>query len=46
MQRIIKTEKVPIKLWLKDIDQGAMEQARNIANLPFVHSHIAIMPDA
>lgn len=46
MQRIINTEKVPIKLWLKDIDQGAMEQARNIANLPFVHNHIAIMPDA
>ncbi len=46
MQRIIKTENVPIKLWLNDIEQGAMEQARNIANLPFVHSHIAIMPDA
>jgi tRNA-splicing ligase RtcB len=46
MQEIINTEKVPIKLWLKDIDNGAMEQARNLANLPFVHSHIAIMPDA
>ncbi len=46
MQRTVKTEKKPIKLWLKDIDSGAMEQARNLANLPFVHSHIAIMPDA
>ena len=46
MQRIINTEKKPIKLWLKDIDNGAMEQAKNLANLPFVHSHIAIMPDA
>ncbi len=46
MQQIISTENKPIKLWLKDIDSGAMEQARNIANLPFVHSHIAVMPDA
>jgi tRNA-splicing ligase RtcB len=46
MQQIISTENKPIKLWLKDIDSGAMEQAKNIANLPFVHSHIAVMPDA
>jgi tRNA-splicing ligase RtcB len=46
MPRTIKTEKKPIKLWLEDMDSGAMEQARNLANLPFVHSHIAIMPDA
>ena len=46
MRQIISTENKPIKLWLKDIDSGAMEQARNIANLPFVHSHIAVMPDA
>ncbi|MBU0943181.1 MAG: RtcB family protein [Proteobacteria bacterium] len=46
MRRTIKSEKKPIKLWLEDMDSGAMEQARNLANLPFVHSHIAIMPDA
>ncbi|MCF8056707.1 MAG: RtcB family protein [Desulfocapsa sp.] len=46
MRKTVKTEKKPIKLWLEDIDDGAMEQARNLANLPFIHSHIAIMPDA
>ena len=46
MQRIITTEKVPIKLWLDDIEEGALAQARNLANLPFVFKHIAIMPDA
>ncbi len=46
MQKTVKTEKKPIKLWLDDMEQGAMEQARNLANLPFIHSHIAIMPDA
>lgn len=46
MKKIITSEKQPIKLWLDDIDAGAMEQARNLANLPFVHKHIAVMPDA
>ncbi|MEN8190092.1 MAG: RtcB family protein [Thermodesulfobacteriota bacterium] len=46
MKRTVKTEKKPIKLWLDDIDRGAMDQAKNLANLDFVHSHIAVMPDA
>lgn len=46
VKQVVKTEKVPIKLWLDDIEDGAMEQARNLANLPFVHRHIAVMPDA
>ena len=46
MKQIIKSENKPIKLWLDDMETGAMEQARNLANLPFIHQHIAIMPDA
>jgi tRNA-splicing ligase RtcB len=46
MEKIISTENRPIKLWLKDIEAGALEQAKNLANLPFVFKHIAIMPDA
>jgi tRNA-splicing ligase RtcB len=46
MKKVIDTEKKPIKLWLDDIEDGAFEQARNLANLPFVFKHIAIMPDA
>ncbi len=41
----IKTEKVPIKLWLKAVDDGALAQARNIANLPYAFHHVALMPD-
>ncbi len=44
--RRIESEKIPIILWLDHIDPGAMEQAKNLANLPFAFSHIAIMPDA
>ena len=43
---MITTEKIPIKMWLREIDQGAMRQARNIANFPFAYHHVAIMPDA
>lgn len=44
---IIETEKLPIKLWLDvdQVDEGALEQARNLANLPFAFKHIALMPD-
>jgi len=46
MKQIITSEKIPIKLWLDDIEDGALGQAKNLANLPFVYKHIAIMPDA
>jgi len=44
--KIITTEKIPIKMWLKDIEDGAVEQAKHLANLPSVFNHIAIMPDS
>ena len=46
MKQVISTEKKPIKLWLDNIEDGALEQAKNLANLPFIFKHIAIMPDA
>lgn len=46
MIKIIKTEKIPIKLWISQIEPGALEQAKHLANLPFAFHHIAIMPDA
>lgn len=44
--KVISTEKLPIKMWLDDIEDGAMEQVKNLANLPFSFKHIAIMPDS
>jgi tRNA-splicing ligase RtcB len=46
MEQVISTEKLPIKLWLDDIEDGAMEQVKNLANLPFAFKHIAVMPDS
>lgn len=45
IKKIINSEKIPIKLWLDDIEPGALMQAKDIANLPFAFSHVAIMPD-
>ena len=44
--KIISTENIPIKMWLNDIEEGALNQAKNLANLPFAFKHIAIMPDS
>lgn len=42
----ITAEKIPVKMWLEDIEDGAMEQIKHLANLPFAFSHIAFMPDS
>jgi tRNA-splicing ligase RtcB len=38
----------PIKAWNRgvDFDANTISRLRNIASLPFVHSHVAAMPDA
>ena len=46
MEKVIKKGRVPLKLWLSDIEKGALEQAEHLAELPFSFKHVAIMPDA
>jgi tRNA-splicing ligase RtcB len=46
MKKIIDTERIPIKLWLDEVDDQTLYQAKNLANLPFAFKHIALMPDA
>ena len=43
----IGTDGVPIKAWTKgvQVEEVAEQQLRNIASMPFVHSHVAAMPD-
>ncbi len=41
-------QKIPIKIWLKDLEELEKEcirQAINLANLPFAFKHVALMPD-
>lgn len=46
MKKVIRSERIPIKMWLDHMDEEALQQAKNLANLPFAFHHIAIMPDA
>jgi tRNA-splicing ligase RtcB len=43
--KVIATEHIPIKVWASVAEEGALEQARNMANLPVSKHHIALMPD-
>jgi tRNA-splicing ligase RtcB len=38
-------QKVPVKIWTDDVDYKSLEQLENIAKLPFIFKHIAVMPD-
>jgi len=44
IKKVIKG-KFPVKIWTNDIDDNAMDQLRNMSQLPFIHRHIAAMPD-
>lgn len=37
----------PVKMWTRgvQVEQKALDQAINVAKLPFIHKHVAIMPD-
>lgn len=42
------TMKYPIKVWLEDksqVEDSCMEQAMNLAKLPFLHEWVSLMPD-
>ena len=43
--KVISTEKHPIKIWAEDIEPGAEQQLKNLANLPFIHQWVCAMPD-
>jgi len=46
MNKVIATENKPIKMWVDGLDGNTLIQAKNLANLPFLFKHVALMPDA
>lgn len=46
MISVISDTKHPAKLWVKELEPDAVNQVRNVANMPFIHHHVAVMPDA
>uniref|UniRef100_A0A6M3L9F1 3'-phosphate/5'-hydroxy nucleic acid ligase n=1 Tax=viral metagenome TaxID=1070528 RepID=A0A6M3L9F1_9ZZZZ len=45
MIKVYSDNKIPIKSWVTDIEDSALKQANNLANLPFAFRHVALMPD-
>lgn len=44
---IFTDAKSPVKAWIKGlpVDEKAMQQVKNLADLPFIFKHVALMPD-
>ena len=45
VQQVLTDQRVPVKIWTNDVDDASRAQLANIARLPFVHHHVAAMPD-
>src|SRR4029453_14669108 len=47
LKQFFGKEAVPIFGWTQGVpvEEQAMQQLKNIASLPFIHKHVAVMPD-
>lgn len=45
VKMVINKGKVPVKIYTDEVESSALNQLSNIAQLPFIHSHVAAMPD-
>ncbi len=47
MMSVLNKGNVPVKIWspIEEVESGALDQLTNIANLPCVFKHVAVMPD-
>jgi tRNA-splicing ligase RtcB len=43
--KVLKQGKFPIKIWTDSVEPEALVQLHNTASMPFIHRHIAVMPD-
>lgn len=46
MERVLNPGRLPLYLWLDNLEEGALRQAENLSNHPDLHLHVALMPDA
>lgn len=45
IRQVMNKGRVPVKIYTDDIEHEAIQQLQNLSQLPFIHSHIAAMPD-
>lgn len=44
VKRVVN-KKYPVKIWTDEVDDNAILQLENMSKMPFIHKHIAAMPD-
>lgn len=44
-KQVIHGNKFPIKCWADDIEPHVVQQLKDLAGLPFIYKHVAVMPD-
>ena len=45
VRQTLTDQHVPVKIWTDDVDERSKQQLANIASMPFIHHHVAAMPD-
>lgn len=45
VKQTLTGQRVPVKIWTDEVDERSREQLAAIASLPFIHHHVAAMPD-
>jgi tRNA-splicing ligase RtcB len=45
VKQVLTESRVPVKVYTDEIEASARQQLLNVATLPFVHHHVAAMPD-
>jgi len=45
IKQFLTGSKFPVKIWTDEVDDKSRSQLANIAQMPFIHHHVAAMPD-
>lgn len=45
IKKVLSDGKFPVKIWTDDVEEEALQQLKNLSNMPFIHRHVAVMPD-
>ncbi|MFP4075320.1 MAG: RtcB family protein, partial [Halochromatium sp.] len=45
IKQVITDGEKPVKVWTEELDPRSREQLVNLSRLPFIHHHVAAMPD-
>ena len=45
IKQTLNKGRVPVHIWTDDTESSALDQLANVSKMPFVHHHVAAMPD-